>query len=492
MITHTYKKIITALTIGFLGNYNQTSLHAMEKTLARKHPPREGISFQINNKVSQFIPDIDKIIVKKSIDISLNSVLRTCKSWNKLAYQYTTQLYIRDKTNYDDWDSDNKSFFCYDNSVLAFRKLRNLRLGDCEKITNKFLSTLINLTHLSLDKQNPMYDWPLMTFTNLTHLNLYENNRITGKGIETLTNLRTLNLSCKSHDIENIGITDKSLKQLKSLTDLNLANNTTITDFGLRPLVQLRRLDLASNTLITGQALKTLTNLTCLILNTNNKLTNEDLSPLKNLKELHLHNNPNITIEGIKSLKKLTHLYLGGKNLFTDAKVKKLTNLTLLNLKNNDKITDKGICNLTKLTSLDLSSNKIISSDGIKGLLNLKYLKYEHNKNNILTPEVLKNLTKLRNREALLESQRQDTLNKKDQLILEAMHFSYKGDKAYEIIPIFENYQKSIVLYSGVLTMDLYQADQIDYDNYEGEKLKLLSVLNQYLENLDQMVYSSK
>ena len=126
------------------------------------------------------------------------------------------------------------------------------------------------------------------------------------------SNLTSLSLSM------NDSITNRTIRSLPFITDLDLSANITI--YQQLP-VSLRRLDLSSNDIY----------------------TDDMISHLSNLEYLSLYNNDLVTDNVLSTLVSLTSLCIHTNMVITDAGVSTLTNLTMIDLRCNTKVSAECI-----------------------------------------------------------------------------------------------------------------------------------------------------
>jgi hypothetical protein len=157
------------------------------------------------------------------------------------------------------------------------------------------------------------------------------------------------------------------------LRELNLTANTRFS-FGIKDLVSLTKLNLSSNCLITKIELQKLTNLQALSLQYNRKVLDNAVKQMTQLKSLDLRMNAQITNGGISNLFNLDTLFIDDHYKRTlEAGVKRLTNLTHLTL-NGNHMYNAGISKLIKLRELSLSRSTYITIQGLSNLSDLTTL----------------------------------------------------------------------------------------------------------------------
>ncbi len=155
---------------------------------------------------------------------------------------------------------------------------------DCQQ-ANRKLSSLTRLYLWDNDKQISDVK-PLSSLTNLTYLSVWGNQISDVKPLSSLTNLTYLNLA--RNQISDV----KPLSSLTNLTYLNLWKNQISHVKALSSLTNLTRLDIASNQINDVKPLSSLTNLTWLSLLNNQINDVKPLSSLTNLTRLNLFANP--------------------------------------------------------------------------------------------------------------------------------------------------------------------------------------------------------
>jgi len=281
----------------------------------------------------------------------------------------------------------------YNISVLEnFKEIKYLNLSDNEITDISYLEKLTELINLNLSKNEIHNAIFLKDLVNLRILYLTSNIISDIYFLEYLVNLEILDLANNkiedisilkqfdqlysldlSHNLikdissfsnfpkisrlylyENNGISDiLVLKELKTLTYLNLSSNKNIKDFStLENLNELRSL-LLNNVIIQDFSfLEKLKNIETLFLGSN-KISNVSfLRNIKSLQTLYLNFNNISNIDALSELKNITSLYLQGNKISNILKLKDLVFLNLLDLTNNLILEIEQfefISNLTKL-----------------------------------------------------------------------------------------------------------------------------------------------
>ncbi|AYV83733.1 MAG: hypothetical protein Hyperionvirus11_6 [Hyperionvirus sp.] len=288
-----------------------------------------------------------------------------------------------------------------------------------KKISNKGLSTLINLENLDIRYSETITDDGLTNLSRLKTLRILSGvPNITGAGLLNLISLTELDIS-GVRVITRKRITDAEIKHLSRLIKLKIHTLSPITHHGLLNLRNLRHLKISGihtprdtfreakslTRNITDDGLGLLTNLQGLELYTisdEHYLTHLSISKLINLTELKIYTDIEITKYGLLPLTKLqlvslTNTCIGDNFMdhLTDLKELKLSNNRLLsNLDSpgvtsirileleNQKITPTHINNLSNLLELSIKNNHEIKDDD---LIKLKYLKKLHLDNTTVT-----------------------------------------------------------------------------------------------------------
>lgn len=200
----------------------------------------------------------------------------------------------------------------------------------------------------------------------------------------------------------NYVITDKTIQNLKSLTELDKSYNPNLTDEGICGLVNLKKLickgthrfsgwivtDTCSR--FTDKSLNVLQNLTYLDCGENN-FTDVGINHLKQLVTLKCGKN-RFSNDAISSLLNLRHLYCDDNFAFTDNAILNLTQLETLYCGQHSDFTDIGISKLVLLKKLSLDMTYKITNDGIKNCTLLEYLNVGQNK---ITDDALQNMSNL-------------------------------------------------------------------------------------------------
>ena len=196
-------------------------------------------------------------------------------------------------------------------------------------------------------------------------------------GLEYATNLTRLNLFFNV----NTNLSDISaLKDLTSLTDLDLGSNNISDISAVSGLTNLTDLKLGGNNISNISAVSGLTNLTNLNLGTNNISNISAVSNLTNLTHLDFSRNNISNISAVSGLTNLTSLNLSRNNISNISAVSGLTNLTQLYLSINRIRAIPDLSKLTSLTLLYLSINRISSTNGLLGLTSLDRLALSDNR----------------------------------------------------------------------------------------------------------------
>lgn len=117
---------------------------------------------------------------------------------------------------------------------IPFTNLLHLNIGGNVLITDDMLKLLIHLISLNLENNNLITDEGIKNMYQLERLNLDDTFNI-----EKISHLKTLNVL---YLYNNGGIEDEELKQLSSLTYLDLGENTLVTIESLSSLDKLQGL----------------------------------------------------------------------------------------------------------------------------------------------------------------------------------------------------------------------------------------------------------
>jgi GTPase SAR1 family protein len=179
------------------------------------------------------------------------------------------------------------------------------------------------------------------------------------KGYTLNQNGQVTGLGLYRFEIANLNRIISPLKELTSLTQLDLHNNQLSDISPLKELTDLTELSLSQNQLSDISPLKKLTSLTLLYLSSNQL---SDISPLKkltSLTKLYLYNNQLSDISLLKELTSLTQLNLAYNQLSDISPLKELTSLTILDLSDNQLSDISPLRDLKKLNGLNLICNPI-------------------------------------------------------------------------------------------------------------------------------------
>ncbi|WP_053104177.1 leucine-rich repeat domain-containing protein [Bacillus sp. FJAT-27231] len=206
-------------------------------------------------------------------------------------------------------------------------------------------------------------------------------------GLEFATSLTDLELV--RNQISNIN----ALKNLKNLSELDLAVNNITDISALEGLTNLTELDLLNNQISDIRALKNLTNLTTLDLSVNQISDISALGNMIDLTNLDITNNEISNINVLGRLPNLDILYLSANQISDITELRNLTNLTELDLFNNQVSDVSPLMSLTNLTRLTLLQNQITDISALENLINLTSL--DVSKNKVSDISAIKNLTNL-------------------------------------------------------------------------------------------------
>ncbi|MDP8211604.1 MAG: leucine-rich repeat domain-containing protein [Candidatus Stygibacter australis] len=222
-------------------------------------------------------------------------------------------------------------------------------------------------------------------------------------------------ISLTNAGLKNLNKIIKYLKQLKSLTALDLSENN-ISD--IEPLIELRNLtslNLYDNNVIDLSVLKSFTDLREINLGLSyvklqsiihssdgrtlldgQEKSIRDLSPLQGLvklKSLNLAGNQISDLSPLQGLVNLKSLKLWSNEISDLSPLQELVNLKSLDLRHN-KVSDLSpLQGMVNLNSLNLESNQVSDLSPLQGLVNLNSLNLENNQVSDLSP--LQGLVKL-------------------------------------------------------------------------------------------------
>ena len=249
----------------------------------------------------------------------------------------------------------------------------------------------LNITDCEIKDLNRIIS-PLKELKSLTELNL-SGNQISD--ISTLKDLKSLiELNLNRNEISDVS----PLLDLKSLTELNL-NRNEISD--VSPLIDIKsltELNLSENKISDISSLKRLFGLKNLSIGSNEVKNIDALLDLKEIKTLCLSWNPIIDISPLKKLHNLEKLFIGRfiyynlghgwsyrhsnekSNQITDYSVlKELKKLITLDLSNNGLIDCSIISELKEIVELFLTNNQISDISPLKDLKSLARLDLRFN-----------------------------------------------------------------------------------------------------------------
>ena len=258
----------------------------------------------------------------------------------------------------------------------------NFRISDASA-----LSTLTNLTHLSLWGNLVSDASPLRPLTNLIYLSL-ENNEVSDVSpLKDMTNLIGL-------DIEANQISDLSpLKDMTKLIFLDFDSNEVSDVSLLKDMTMLTQLDGSDNHISDLSPLSALTRMIQMDLD-DNKIS--DISPLKDMIELSwldLDGNQIVDISPLQNMIKLTRLNLDDNKILDVSPLKNMTKLEKLDLDHNEISNVSALRDMIKLTWLDLDDNEISDISPLKNMTRLMLLDLGDNQISDISP--LKNMIEL-------------------------------------------------------------------------------------------------
>ena len=293
----------------------------------------------------------------------------------------------------------------------ALTKLMVLDLHNNFRISDAFpLSTLKNLTHLSLWGNKVSDVSPLGVLTNLIYLSL-ENNRVSDVSpLSTLTNLRGLDLETnRISDVSSLKVLTElifldfdqnrvsdvsALKGLTKLTQLDFSDNQISDLSPLSGLTELTQLDIDDNQVIDVSPLKDMTKMLWLDIDGNQIRDVSALQNMTNLTRANLDDNQISDVSPLKDLTKLEKLDLDHNNISNISPLQNMTKLTWLDIDDN-RISDvSALQNMIRLTLLDLGDNEISDISALQNMIRLTEL--DLNDNEISDISSLKNMTRLK------------------------------------------------------------------------------------------------
>ncbi|MCX6580167.1 MAG: leucine-rich repeat domain-containing protein [Candidatus Aminicenantes bacterium] len=230
----------------------------------------------------------------------------------------------------------------------------------------------------------------LRQMKSLTHLDLAMNN------IEDISFLRGLkriaHLNLGWNRIKNIS----PLADLVDLLSLDLRNNQLKDIEPLRSLHSIKHLDLQGNSISDISTLEELCEIIYLNISNNKIIDIASIRGLTRLNYLDAAGNQIDNISAINQLTGLVYLNLTKNQILEISPVRELTDLAVLNLGRNRISGIAPLEKLSKLTRLDLSLNRITDLTPLKDLKNLTELYLFGNQITDLTPlRELTNLTDL-------------------------------------------------------------------------------------------------
>ena len=295
------------------------------------------------------------------------------------------------------------------NSITDISPIKDLsKLTDINFSFNYELKDISVVKGLSnLQKINFYYDkvadiTPIKDLKNLTEINFSNNDPINGdKWQDNINVLKTANWNLTDLKLSGIKIGDnlKLVSKFKNLKHFEAVSSGIKTVEPLKDLTSLTNLNLESNNIENIGDLSKLTKLTSLNLNYNNNISNISvLSNFKDLNDFRIARNNITDISSIADLHKLTVLWLNDNKISNTAPLRNLSDLSLLyiggNKLNNDNL--KDFINMSSIVCLWFENNNITDISTLKDLknvANINSLKIDDNKISDISP--LKSLTSL-------------------------------------------------------------------------------------------------
>lgn len=193
--------------------------------------------------------------------------------------------------------------------LKALPSLHTLDLYSNTRIEDQHLSLLSSLTSLSLSFNYYISDKGLESLVaTLRHLDLTNNLRITAASLSQFSRLESLKLA----SLNNLDPSTLLLKNLTTVTELNLTNNVRVQDNTLYLLTHLKKLNLSHTTSITDASLQRLTQLERLSLRENKRITGKCFPYMQSLQVLDLCYNKTIHGSAVLLLPKLRKIYIRG------------------------------------------------------------------------------------------------------------------------------------------------------------------------------------
>ena len=294
------------------------------------------------------------------------------------------------------------------NSITDISPIKDLKnITDINFSFNYGLKDISDVKYLSnLKKINFCYDKisdinPIKDLKNLTEINFSNNDPINDKLQDNINVLKNANWNLTDLELSGMKIGDnlKLVSKFKNLNHFEAVSSGIKTVEPLKDLTSLTNLNLESNNIENISDLSKLTKLTNLNLNYNNNISNISvLSNFKDLDDLRIASNNITDISSITDLYKLTVLWLNDNKISNTAPLRNLSDLSLLyiggNKLNNDNL--KDFINMSSIGCLWFENNNITDISTLKDLknvANINSLKIDDNKISDISP--LKSLTSL-------------------------------------------------------------------------------------------------
>ncbi len=286
-----------------------------------------------------------------------------------------------DPINGDKWQ-DNINVLKTANWNLTDLKLSGIKIGDNLKLVSKFN----NLKHFEAVSSGIKTVEPLKDLTSLTNLNLESNNIENIGDLSKLTKLTSLNLNY-NNNISNISV----LSNFKDLNDFRIARNNITDISSIADLHKLTVLWLNDNKISNTAPLRNLSDLSLLYIG-GNKLNNDNLKDFINMSSivcLWFENNNITDISTLKDLKNVANinsLRIDDNKISDISPLKSLTSLEDL-YANGGNISDiSPLKDLTKLRTVEISHNNISDITPLGDLKNLSSVDLSYNKISDISP----------------------------------------------------------------------------------------------------------
>ena len=263
-----------------------------------------------------------------------------------------------------------------DLSVLKHMSfLEKLTISDCKAQDFSFISSLTNLSELTITNTSISHD-EVAFIGALPHL---KRLTLANCGLSSVSPLSKavglVYLDINNNTVRNI----EALKNLTGLEELNLQHNTISDVSALEELTKLTKLDISYNAVTTLSPLSNLTGLTWLDAGVNKITSLGKINNLTKLTYLALNSNQLTSISGVNACTAITELNISSNSLSDISSLSKLVNMEHFNFAHNKVENIPEFPKTCMLVTIDGSYNVITKLDPLSGLKNLNDVNMDYN-----------------------------------------------------------------------------------------------------------------